>query len=123
MIYSPLQAIAMAIKWEKEIESWNYSLLTNNVPPGMILTTDQPLTRFTTLNKKCSDFFLVRIPWILTSLELVLLKHILVKIHNLIRSMEIILEFKQKNGAVLRENIGKNYIIYIYLYIKWGISA
>lgn len=43
--YSPLQAIAMAIKWEKEIESWNYSLLTNDVPPGMILTTDQPLTK------------------------------------------------------------------------------
>jgi len=43
--YSPLQAIAMAIKWEKEIERWNYSLLTNDVPPGMILTTDQPLTK------------------------------------------------------------------------------
>ena len=42
--YSPLQAIAMTIRWENEIEDWNYSLLTNDVPPGMILTTDQPLT-------------------------------------------------------------------------------
>ena len=42
--YSPLQALAMTVKWEKEIEDWNYSLLTNDVPPGMILTTDQSLT-------------------------------------------------------------------------------
>ena len=34
----------MTIRWESEIEDWNYSLLTNDVPPGMILTTDQPLT-------------------------------------------------------------------------------
>lgn len=42
--YSPIQAIAMTVRWEKEIEDWNYSLLTNDVPPGMVLTTDQPLT-------------------------------------------------------------------------------
>jgi phage portal protein BeeE len=42
--YSPIQAIAMTIRGEKEIEDWNYSLLTNDVPPGMVLTTDQPLT-------------------------------------------------------------------------------
>lgn len=42
--YSPIQAIAMTVRWEKEIEEWNYSLLTNDVPPGMVLTTDQPLT-------------------------------------------------------------------------------
>ena len=43
--YSPIQAIAMTVRWEKEIEDWNYSLLTNDVPPGMVLTTDQPLTQ------------------------------------------------------------------------------
>lgn len=42
--YSPIQAIAMTVRGEKEIEDWNYSLLTNDVPPGMVLTTDQPLT-------------------------------------------------------------------------------
>jgi hypothetical protein len=42
--YSPLQALAMSIKWEKEIEKWNYSLLTHDVPPWMILTTDQSLS-------------------------------------------------------------------------------
>ena len=42
--YSPIQAIAMTVRWEKEIEDWNYSLLTNDVPPGMVLTTDQALT-------------------------------------------------------------------------------
>ena len=42
--YSPLQAIAMTIKWEKEIETWNYSLLTHDVPPGMVLTTDQAMS-------------------------------------------------------------------------------
>ena len=42
--YSPIQAIAMTIRGEKEIEDWNYSLLTNDVPPGMVLTTDQALT-------------------------------------------------------------------------------
>ena len=43
--YSPIQAIAMTVRGEKEIESRNYSLLTNDVPPGMVLTTDQPLTQ------------------------------------------------------------------------------
>ena len=42
--YSPLQALAMTIKWEWEIENRNYSLLTHEVPPGMILTTDQSLS-------------------------------------------------------------------------------
>lgn len=42
--YSPIQAIAMTVRGEKEIEDWNYSLLTNDVPPGMVLTTDQALT-------------------------------------------------------------------------------
>ena len=42
--YSPLQALAMTVRWEDEISNWNYSLLTNDVPPGMILTTDQSLT-------------------------------------------------------------------------------
>ena len=42
--YSPLQAIAMTIRWEKEIEDWNYALLTNDAPPGMVLTTEQWLT-------------------------------------------------------------------------------
>lgn len=31
--YSPLQAIAMTVRQEKEIEEWNYSLLTHDVPP------------------------------------------------------------------------------------------
>jgi hypothetical protein len=35
----------MTVRGEKEIEDWNYSLLTNDVPPGMVLTTDQPLTQ------------------------------------------------------------------------------
>ena len=42
--YSPLQALAMTLWWEKEIEKWNYSLLSNDVPPWMILTTDQALS-------------------------------------------------------------------------------
>jgi hypothetical protein len=42
--YSPLQALAMTLWWEKEIEKWNYSLLSNDVPPWMVLTTDQSLT-------------------------------------------------------------------------------
>ena len=42
--YSPIQAIAMTVRWEKEIEEWNYSLLTHDVPPGMVLTTDESLT-------------------------------------------------------------------------------
>lgn len=42
--YSPLQALAMTIRGEKEIETWNYSLLKNDVPPGMILTTDQSMS-------------------------------------------------------------------------------
>lgn len=42
--YSPLQAIAMTVRQEKEIEEWNYSLLTHDVPPWTILTTDQALT-------------------------------------------------------------------------------
>jgi hypothetical protein len=31
--YSPLQALAMTLWGEKEIEKWNYSLLSNDVPP------------------------------------------------------------------------------------------
>lgn len=31
--YSPLQAIAMTIRGEKEIEKWNYAVLTNDTPP------------------------------------------------------------------------------------------
>ena len=42
--YSPLQALAMTIKWEEEIENRNYSILTHDVPPGMILTTDSALS-------------------------------------------------------------------------------
>lgn len=42
--YSPIQAIAMTVRWEKEIEDWNYSLLVNDVPPGTVLTTDQWMT-------------------------------------------------------------------------------
>ena len=42
--YSPIQAIAMTIRGEKEIEKWNYALLNNDVPPGMILTTEQPMS-------------------------------------------------------------------------------
>jgi hypothetical protein len=34
----------MTIRGEKEIETWNYSSLKNDVPPGMILTTDQSMS-------------------------------------------------------------------------------
>ena len=43
--YSPIQAIAMTVKWEREIEDWNYSVLTNDVPPWTVLTTDQWMTQ------------------------------------------------------------------------------
>lgn len=42
--YSPIQAIAMTVRSEKEIEQWNHSLLVHDVPPGMILTTDQAMS-------------------------------------------------------------------------------
>ena len=43
--YSPIQAIAMTIRGEKEIEKWNYALLNNDTPPGMILTTEQAMSK------------------------------------------------------------------------------
>ena len=43
--YSPIQAIAMTIRGEKEIEKRNYALLNNDTPPGMILTTEQAMSK------------------------------------------------------------------------------
>ena len=43
--YSPIQAIAMTIRGEKEIEKWNYALLNHDTPPGMILTTEQAMSK------------------------------------------------------------------------------
>ena len=43
--YSPIQAIAMTIRGEKEIEKWNYALLNHDTPPGMILITEQAMSK------------------------------------------------------------------------------
>ena len=43
--YSPIQAIAMTIRGEKEIEKWNYAILNNDTPPGMILSTEQAMSK------------------------------------------------------------------------------
>ena len=43
--YSPIQAIAMTIRGEKEIEKRNYAILNNDTPPGMILSTEQAMSK------------------------------------------------------------------------------
>ena len=43
--YSPIQAIAMTIRGEKEIEKRNYALLNNDTHQGMILTTEQAMSK------------------------------------------------------------------------------
>ena len=35
----------MTIRGEKEIEKWNCALLNNDTPPGMILTTEQAMSK------------------------------------------------------------------------------